>query len=490
MVRLGLLITAVAGVLVATGAPSAGTVAQCIGDCDNSGAVTVDELVKGAHIALGSLPLGECPQFDCNNTGHMPLECLIVAVNNALGECAVPLATATPTPTATPTRTGTPPTPVPTCFFPTIPPPSVSFHVQPEAPMVGDVVQVSVLFNMFTGPPYVSSISGAGPIFDQPRLIHSGGTFGYWTNTFEMRALQPGTATLVLFFDYEVTFEICDPLNPYYEIAHDSASVDINVGASASPTLTGPPGPTPTLPPCDPGLLHVAPVTSPTDQLVQTIHVTSLVPGSSVTVSVRSASGLEYVTYGDAELPMEIDLPFALLAGQTTQLDACFQSTACQGFVCASNDTNGNPLQIEQVIPTPRPALQTVTPTPSATRTPTSPQPPNTPTATAADCGAPQPVVGAVVSPTSELTQVITGYVQIGGPYDYVTACSPAGCATMQLRGTTIMLYHPFAVEIPLIPGTQNPVEVCTYDTCGGSACVRAAVNGEPLIIEQASAAQ
>jgi len=97
-------------------------------------------------------------------------------------------------------------------------------------------------------------------------------------------------------------------------------------------------------------------------------------------------------------------------------------------------------------------------------------------------------VVGAVSSPTSELTQVITGYVQIGGPYDYITACSPAGCATMQLLGS-IMYYHAFAVEIPLSPGTENPVEVCTYDNCGGSACVRAAVNGEPLIIDQVSAA-
>jgi hypothetical protein len=33
----------------------------CVGDCDNSGAVTVDELVKGVSIALGTLPLDQCP---------------------------------------------------------------------------------------------------------------------------------------------------------------------------------------------------------------------------------------------------------------------------------------------------------------------------------------------------------------------------------------------------------------------------------------------
>lgn len=39
----------------------------CVGDCDNSGAVTVDELVKGVSIALGTLPVDQCPRFDCSS---------------------------------------------------------------------------------------------------------------------------------------------------------------------------------------------------------------------------------------------------------------------------------------------------------------------------------------------------------------------------------------------------------------------------------------
>src|SRR4029453_10293572 len=36
---------------------------RCVGDCNNNGSVTVDELVKGVGIALGSLPVSACPSF-------------------------------------------------------------------------------------------------------------------------------------------------------------------------------------------------------------------------------------------------------------------------------------------------------------------------------------------------------------------------------------------------------------------------------------------
>jgi len=44
----------------------------CVGDCDASGAITVDELVRGVSIALGTLPLDQCPRFDCHGTGQPP----------------------------------------------------------------------------------------------------------------------------------------------------------------------------------------------------------------------------------------------------------------------------------------------------------------------------------------------------------------------------------------------------------------------------------
>jgi hypothetical protein len=37
----------------------------CVGDCDNSGTVTVDEIITGVNIALGLLALGQCPAFAC-----------------------------------------------------------------------------------------------------------------------------------------------------------------------------------------------------------------------------------------------------------------------------------------------------------------------------------------------------------------------------------------------------------------------------------------
>jgi hypothetical protein len=62
----------------------------------------------GVNIALGSAPIGECPAFDCHSNGHVTVDCLVEAVNNALMGCLpLPptetptfLATATPTPTA------------------------------------------------------------------------------------------------------------------------------------------------------------------------------------------------------------------------------------------------------------------------------------------------------------------------------------------------------------------------------------------------------
>ncbi len=59
----------------------------CVGDCDTSGMVTIDELVRGVNIALGAFPLSECPSFDCNDTGAVDISCLVGAVNNALSGC-------------------------------------------------------------------------------------------------------------------------------------------------------------------------------------------------------------------------------------------------------------------------------------------------------------------------------------------------------------------------------------------------------------------
>lgn len=72
----------------------------CPGDCSGDGRVTVDELVAGVGIALGSRALAACATFDGDDDGSVTVAELIAAVNAALGGCdgAAPR----PTPTAVP----------------------------------------------------------------------------------------------------------------------------------------------------------------------------------------------------------------------------------------------------------------------------------------------------------------------------------------------------------------------------------------------------
>ena len=62
----------------------------CIGDCDVSHSVTVDEVVKGVNIALGTATLDQCRAFDCNGNAQVTVDCLVKAVNAALGGCGIP----------------------------------------------------------------------------------------------------------------------------------------------------------------------------------------------------------------------------------------------------------------------------------------------------------------------------------------------------------------------------------------------------------------
>ena len=59
----------------------------CVGDCNADGAVTVDELVKGVTIALGTAALSTCPQFDLDGSETVTVDELIRAVNRALDGC-------------------------------------------------------------------------------------------------------------------------------------------------------------------------------------------------------------------------------------------------------------------------------------------------------------------------------------------------------------------------------------------------------------------
>ena len=56
----------------------------CTGDCNGDGMVTINELILGVSIALGSQPLSACPAFDCEHNQMVPINCLVQGVNNAL----------------------------------------------------------------------------------------------------------------------------------------------------------------------------------------------------------------------------------------------------------------------------------------------------------------------------------------------------------------------------------------------------------------------
>ncbi len=60
---------------------------RCVGDCNDDGLVTVDELELGIDIALGTLPVSACPSFDVSGIGTVTVAALIRAADNALNGC-------------------------------------------------------------------------------------------------------------------------------------------------------------------------------------------------------------------------------------------------------------------------------------------------------------------------------------------------------------------------------------------------------------------
>ncbi len=81
--------------------------AQCVGDCDGDGTISVGELITGVNIALELRDLGDCPGFDRNGNSRVDINELLAAVGAALDACPTPAVTATPTSTSTATSTPT-----------------------------------------------------------------------------------------------------------------------------------------------------------------------------------------------------------------------------------------------------------------------------------------------------------------------------------------------------------------------------------------------
>jgi hypothetical protein len=96
-----------------------GAAAQCCGDCNGDGQVTINELITAVNNAQqGCGGAAQCCG-DCNGDGQVTINELIAAVNNALQGCtsATPTKGHSPTPTRRPTKTPAPtrlPTKTPT----------------------------------------------------------------------------------------------------------------------------------------------------------------------------------------------------------------------------------------------------------------------------------------------------------------------------------------------------------------------------------------
>ncbi len=82
----------------------------CPGDCSSDDRVTIDELITCVNVALGTVPLAQCPPCNTGSDADVDIDDLVAAVNSSLNDCpAGPTATETPPPT--PTATGPTATP-------------------------------------------------------------------------------------------------------------------------------------------------------------------------------------------------------------------------------------------------------------------------------------------------------------------------------------------------------------------------------------------
>jgi len=59
----------------------------CVGDCNDDGTVTVDEILTMVNIALGNAPVTACEAGDANQDGQITIDEILTAVNNALNGC-------------------------------------------------------------------------------------------------------------------------------------------------------------------------------------------------------------------------------------------------------------------------------------------------------------------------------------------------------------------------------------------------------------------
>lgn len=69
-------------------ASSSHALAVCAGDCNGSDTVTIDELIMGVNISLGTQPVSACPAVDSNSSNSVTINELVAAVSSSLKGCS------------------------------------------------------------------------------------------------------------------------------------------------------------------------------------------------------------------------------------------------------------------------------------------------------------------------------------------------------------------------------------------------------------------
>jgi hypothetical protein len=355
----------------------------CTGDCDFSGQLTVDELIKGVNIALGNAPLAGCVAFDINGDGQVTIDELIAAVNVALTGCFPPAPTATFTPSPTPT-----PTPTATASFTTTPTvtPTASPTPTPSA------TQTPTFTPTATDTPTATPTTTTTP-----------------TNTFTATPTDTPTAT---------------------PTPTDTPTATPTDTPTATPTPTDTPTATPTDTPTD------TPTTTPTDTPTDTPTATPTATPTPTDTPTQTPTDTPTATPTATPTPTDTptqtptDTPTATPTATPTPTDTPTQTptetptetpTATPTPTETPTDTptttptaTDTPTETPTETPTATPtATDTPTETPSQTPTDTStqtptetPVPTDTPTSTPTDTGTPTETV--TVAPTETPTETAT----------------------------------------------------------------------------------
>ena len=61
--------------------------AQCVGDCDGDGRVSVDEVIAGVGVLLGASPASVCPSLDANDDQRVAIDEIVTGVLGAIEGC-------------------------------------------------------------------------------------------------------------------------------------------------------------------------------------------------------------------------------------------------------------------------------------------------------------------------------------------------------------------------------------------------------------------